>query len=149
LLRRSLLRNFRAAGLDLRKGSARRFAHRIAKSCELFAALSLNFVRKGRRRRIGSFREKRPRPVERLTHHFFHLRLCVLHKAAARMIQFRREDARDFACLFAQLIARVFHRSFRHAHNLRLHFLLVPFRGLVHLFHGIVANVNGAPFELR
>src|SRR5882724_11093941 len=95
LLRRSLLRNFRAAGLDLRKGSARRFAHCIAKSRELFAALSLNFVRKGRRRCIGSFCEKRPRPVKRLTHHFFHLRLRVLHKAEARMIQFRREDARD------------------------------------------------------
>ena len=83
LLSRSLLRDFRAAGLDLRKGSARRFAHCIAKSCELFAALSLNCVRKCRRRRIGSFREKRPRPVKRVTHHFFHLRLCVLHKAAA------------------------------------------------------------------
>ena len=65
------------------------------------------------------------------------------------MIQFRREDARDFPRLFAQLIARVLHRSFGQAHNLRLYSLLVPFRGLVHLFHGIVANATGAPFELR
>ena len=100
------LRKIHARRVHLQTRSIRGPLRLLVKAIELLPAGALNFICEGRSRGVRRFRKEGAGAFERVAHDFFHLRLRVSDKVAARMIQLAGKHAGNFSGFFPQLVRR-------------------------------------------